>query len=164
MQGLAQETYAARLPSAGCSNSADHLRECCADAANRPLDIGILQAALCVEALMGGAERERLGNDMHAQFVEDDLQRKLGFHATEQPGRRRHQRGNLAGRKTVGAAHPVQGILEERCVAPVMFRCCDQQAMVVSEQGFERLCALRQPIFGFPIGVIDRQLEIRQPD
>ena len=69
-----------------CSNSGDHLRKCCADAANRALDIGILQAAVCVEALMGGAERERLGNDMHAQFVEHDLQRKLGFHATEQPG------------------------------------------------------------------------------
>ena len=68
------------------SNSGDHLRECCADTANRLLDIGILQATFCVEQLMGGAERERLGNDMHAQFVEDDLQRKLGFHTTEQPG------------------------------------------------------------------------------
>jgi hypothetical protein len=72
--------------SVACSNSGDHLRECCAEAANRPLDIGILQAALCVEALMGSAERERFGNDMHAQFVEHDLQRKLGFHATKQPG------------------------------------------------------------------------------
>jgi len=45
----------------------------------------ILQAALCVEQLMGGAERERLGNDMHAQVAEHDLQRKLGFRATGQP-------------------------------------------------------------------------------
>ena len=72
--------------SVGCSNAGDHQRECCADTANRPLDIGILQAALGVEALMGGAERERLGNDMHAQFVEHYLQRKLGFYPTEQPG------------------------------------------------------------------------------
>ena len=70
----------------GCSNSGDHLRKRCADAANRPLDIGILQVAPCVEALMRGAECERLGNDMHSQFVEHDLQRKLGLHATEQPG------------------------------------------------------------------------------
>lgn len=68
------------------SNSSDHLRDCCADTANRLLDIGIRQAALCIQELMGGAERDRLGNDMHAQFVEHDLQRKLGFHATEQPG------------------------------------------------------------------------------
>src|SRR5258708_25299196 len=52
-----------------CSNSGDHLRECRADVANRRLDIGILQAALCVEELLGGPERERLGNDMHAQFT-----------------------------------------------------------------------------------------------
>jgi hypothetical protein len=144
-----------------CSNSADHLRECCADRANRLFGIGILQTALCVEALMGGAERERLGNDMHAQFVEHDLQRKLGFHTTEQPGRCRYKRGKPAGRKTVGAAHPIKGVLKERCVAPIVLRCCDQQALVASEQGFERLCALRQPMFGLPIGVIDRQLEIR---
>ena len=68
------------------ANSGDHLGKCCADAANRLLDIGIRQAALCVQELMGGAERERLGNDMHAQFAEHDLQRKLGFHSTEQPG------------------------------------------------------------------------------
>jgi len=35
---------------------------------------------------MGGAERERLGNDMHAQFAEHDLQRELGFHAAEEAG------------------------------------------------------------------------------
>jgi len=41
---------------------------------------------------------------------------------------------NLAGRKTVGPAHPVQGILWERFVAPIVFRCCDQQALVAGEQ------------------------------
>ena len=71
---------------AGCSSSGDHLRQYCADVANRLLDIGILQAALGVEARMGGAERERIGNDVHAQFAEHDLQRKLGFHAAEQAG------------------------------------------------------------------------------
>jgi len=59
-----------------------HLRQCGADAANRLLDIGILSSR--PRARMGGAERERIGNDMHAQFAEHDLQRKLGFHAAEQ--------------------------------------------------------------------------------
>jgi hypothetical protein len=60
-----QDLRGEAAPVAG-SNSGHHLRECCADAANRALDIGILQAALGVEELMGSAERERLGNDMDA--------------------------------------------------------------------------------------------------
>ena len=69
---------------AGCSNSGDHLGQCCADAANRLLAIGIPSSR--PQARMGGAERERLGNEMHAQFAEHDLQRELGFHAAEQAG------------------------------------------------------------------------------
>ena len=78
-------TYAARLPRPDAP-ILTHLRQYCADAANRLLNIGILQAVLGVEARMGGAERERFGNDMHAHFAEHDLPRKLGFHAAEQSG------------------------------------------------------------------------------
>jgi hypothetical protein len=132
-----------------------------AEAANGPLDMDVLRAALCVKELMSGAESERLGNDMHAHFAEHDLQRKLGFHATEQPCD--ISAATLPEGKPLGRLIR-SGAFLRSCVGPIVFWCCDQQALVTGEQGFERLCALGQSMFGFRIGVIDWQLEIRQPD
>jgi hypothetical protein len=46
------------------------------DTANRFLDIDIPQVSLRVEGLMSRAERERVWNNMHAEFGQHDLQRK----------------------------------------------------------------------------------------
>src|SRR5258708_3723114 len=71
-------TYAARLP----RSDVPILVTISASAAPTPRTALSTSASFrsppCVEALMRGAEGERLGNDMHSQFVEHDLQRKLG--------------------------------------------------------------------------------------